>query len=371
MRGGERVLHEIALLYPDADLYTLFHVPGTTTPEIEDRRVIASPLSRLPGVENYYRMLLPLFPWAIRRFDLSTYDLVISCSHAVAKSVRIGPNTAHLSYCLTPMRYIWDQIDAYQGRGIKRALATPITHYLRRFDQRTSRAADVTRFVAISTEVNERIKRHYGRESGLVFPPVDTLGQSERRADTTVTATNYLMVGGFVPYKMETLAIEAFRNSGRSLTIAGDGPSRKQLEATAPANVRFLGRVSDHELQRLYATSKALIYPQQEDFGIIAVEAQAAGCPVIAYEAGGARDTVRAFTASGDGRIRKPTGVTFSEQSPASLNQALDSFEANSDQFDSKCIQDWAADFGVERFRKEFRAEVDGLLEERETIESS
>ena len=364
MRGGERVLDEIAGLYPDADLYTLVHVPGSTSKRIEARRIETSPLSKLPGVRRYYRALLPLFPWAIRRFDLSGYDLVISCSHAVAKSVRTGPNTLHLCYCLTPMRYIWDQIDAYLGHGLLRSISAPLVSYLRRFDQRHSGAAAVTKFIATSTAVQDRIRRHYDRKASIVFPPVDVDAYEVRSTSADISAdAPYLLVGGFVPYKAEALAIEAFRNSSRSLLVVGDGPTRRELERDAPSNVRFLGHVGNDELRGLYAECRALIYPQEEDFGIIAVEAQAAGRPVIAFGQGGARDTVCDFRSNAS-----PTGIYFDEPTPTSLRAALDDFEANENAFDPNCIREWAQKFGILRFRQDFQREVDKTLELRNRL---
>lgn len=361
MRGGERVLDEIAGIYPDADLYTLVHVPGSTSERIEARRIETSPLSNLPGVSRYYRMLLPFFPWAIRRFDLSGYDLVISCSHAVAKSVRTGPNTIHLCYCLTPMRYIWDQIDAYLGHGLLRSISAPLVSYLRRFDQRYSDTTAVTKFIATSTAVQGRIRRHYERDASIVFPPVDVDAYEVRSlsADAPTNAP-YLLVGGFVPYKAEALAIEAFRNSDRTLLVVGDGPTRRKLERDAPHNVRFLGHIGSEELSHRYAECRALIYPQEEDFGIIAVEVQAAGRPVIAFGQGGARDTVCDFRSNAS-----PTGIYFDEPSPASLRAALDLFEANENAFVPKHIRAWTEKFGKRRFCREFQREVDKTLELR------
>ncbi len=356
MRGGERVLDQLVRLFPQADLYTLIHVPGSTTHEIEARRIEVSPLSRLPGVARYYRALLPLFPWAIRRFDLSHYDLVISCSHAVAKGVRTDPATVHLCYCLTPMRYIWDQADAYLGRGPKRWLATPLIAALRRFDRKTSELRSVTGFVAISQTVRDRIACHYGRDASIVAPPVDIEAARTVEPGTEPGGDFYLMVGGFVPYKREDVAIEAFRDLDRELVVAGDGPTRRALERTAPANVRFVGRVCDDELQRLYAGCRALVYPQEEDFGIIAVEAQAAGRPVIAFGAGGALDTVRSAGAA-------PTGLHFTPQTAEALRAAIESFERHASSFRTASIREWASRFGNERFREEFQREVQKLLE--------
>lgn len=326
MRGGERVLDEVCALYPDADLFTLVHVPGSTSARIEARRIVASPLSRLPGAARHYRALLPLFPWAIERFDLRGYDLVLSTSHAVAKGVRVPRGAVHVSYCFTPMRYVWDQADAYLGRGLRRALATPLVRYLRAFDRRSSGPDRVQRFVAISHAVADRIRRHYGRGAAVVFPPV---GIERLQPDPAILAGDagdeaYLLVGGFVPYKREDLALEAFRRLGRPLLVAGDGPTRAALAAAAPPNVRFLGRVADDELARLYARCRALVYPQEEDFGIVAVEAQACGRPVIAFGRGGAIDTVVPL---GDVAQRTPTGVFFHSQTPGALAEAVLRFE--------------------------------------------
>ena len=393
LRGGERVLEELVDLYPDADLYTLIHVPGATSPAIDRMAIHASPLSRLPGVARHYRWLLPLFPWAISRFRLTGYDLVISTSHAVAKGITLAPGTPHLCYCFTPMRYVWDQADHYLGRGIRRSLALPLAGYLRRFDVRTSSPSAVTRFLAISQCVADRITRHYGRSADVLYPPVDV----ERiRPDGEPADDFYLMVGGFVPYKCESLAVEAFRilesqGHRRRLIIAGDGPTRAALKREAPDCVEFPGRISDDELARLFARCRALIHPQEEDFGIAAVEAQAAGRPVIAFGRGGARDTVvplrdphqvhRADRAHGaDGAANEPpqggpaapgpspsqttapTGLWFEPQTPDALASAISRFEGCEREFQSQRIRAWAEGFGCARFRREWLAQVDDLL---------
>jgi glycosyltransferase involved in cell wall biosynthesis len=358
MRGGERVLHELAQMYPAAELYTLIHVAGSTSSAIEALPIHASPLSGLPGAARHYRKLLPLFPWAIRRFDLSGYDLVISCSHAFAKSVVTGPDTLHLCYCMTPIRYVWDQIDAYLGRGGRRMLAAPLVAGLRRFDLRTSGPESVTRFLSISTSVSKRIRRHYGRRARLVHPPVDT----ERiRPNGRPAEDFYLLVGGFVPYKREEIALDAFRKLDRRLLVVGEGPTLPALRARAAKNVEFVGRVSDSELADLYARCRALIYPQEEDFGIVAVEAQAAGRPVIALGAGGALDTVRPL--NGGGNPAEATGLWFESQQPAALVRAVERFEEMESVFDPTHIRIWAEGFGHSRFRAAFQREVDELLE--------
>lgn len=344
MRGGERVLDELCVLFPDADLHTLIHVPGTTSARIESRRIFASPLSRLPGAARHYRKLLPLFPWAAGRLHLDGYDLVISTSHAFAKGVRVPPPGRHVCYCFTPIRYVWDQIDAYLGRGARRALAAPLVAALRRWDRRTSTPERIERVIAISETVRERIRRHWGREARVVFPPVDV----ERiRPDGRPPDAFFLLVGAFVPYKREALAVEAFRGLDARLVVAGDGPLRERIAADAPANVEFRGRVSDAELANLYARCRALVYPQEEDFGIVAVEAQAAGRPVVAYGAGGAAETVRPL-----GGKNVPTGIHFLEPTARSLADALRLFLREEPGFSPEAIRAHAETFSATRFRE-------------------
>jgi glycosyltransferase involved in cell wall biosynthesis len=357
MRGGERVLHELAALFADADLYTLIHVPGTTSDRIERLRIRASPLSGVPGAKRHYRLLLPLFPWAIERFRLEGYELVLSTSHAVAKGVRTPPGTPHLCYCFTPMRYVWDQANAYLGRGLRRVLAAPLVAYLRHFDRRTSGPDRVTRFAAISQTVAERVRRHYGRGAAVVYPPVAV---DRIRPDGRPPDDFFLLVAGFVPYKREEVAIEAFRRLDRRLLVVGEGPRRARLQAGAPARVEFTGRVSDEELARLYARCRALIFPSEEDFGLVPVEAQAAGRPVIAFGRGGARESVVEGGASGG------TGICFERQTPEDLADAVRRFERVEGDFDPAAIRAHAERFGVERFLDEIRRQIDAALHFRD-----
>ncbi|MDX1648576.1 MAG: glycosyltransferase [Myxococcota bacterium] len=350
LRGGERVLDQHAALFPDAELYTLVHERGATTPRIDALPVHQSPLARIPGAARHYRKLLPLFPWAVSRLRVAPCDLVLSSSHAVAKGVRPPPGAVHVCYCFTPMRYVWDQADAYLGTGPRRALAWPLAAALRRWDRRTSTPERVHRFVAISEAVAERIRRHYGRRADVIHPPVDV----DRFAPRSGGPEDfYLLVGGFVPYKREDLAIEAFRRLGRRLVVAGDGPSRARLEAQAPPHVRFVGRVDDATLADLYARCRALVYPQEEDFGIVPVEAQAAGRPVLAYGRGGALDTV---IPPEDAQGRAPTGLLFQPQTPEALADAVRRFEAEPARFDPAAIRAWAERFAAPRYREALRA---------------
>lgn len=358
LRGGERVLDELCGLFPDAEIYTLVHVRGSTTPRIEARPVHESPLARLPGGRRHYRRWLPLHPWAVRRLRPTGFDLVLSTHHAVAKAVPVAPGTPHLCYCLTPMRYVWDQIDAYLGRGARRALATPLVAGLRRFDVRSATPRQVTRFLAISETVAARIDRLYGRSARVLHPPVDV----ERVRPSGAPPEDYfLLVAGFVPYKRDAAAIEAFRGTGRRLVVAGDGPSRERLARAAPPEAELVGRVSDAELARLYAGCRALVYPSEEDFGLVPVEAQAAGRPVIALGRGGATETVVPLE-EGAAAASAATGLWFPEPTPESIRAALRRFELVERFFDPKAIRSHAERFAAPRFRAAMRAEVEALL---------
>ena len=361
-RGGERVLEHLARRFPDADLYTLFHEPGSVPATIERLAIETSPLDRLPFARRHYRKLLPLHAWAIRQFDLRGYDLILSTSHAFAKSVRVPPGAPHLSYCFTPMRYVWDQTDEYLGRGMKRALALPLAATLRSFDRRTSGPAAVTRFVAISHEVAGRIRRHYGREANVVPPPVDVswITPASGPADNF-----FLLVSGFVPYKREDVALECFRRSGRRLVVAGDGPGRRALEPDCPPNIEFLGRVDDATLAELYRRCRALIHPQREDFGMIAVEVQAAGRPVIAFGKGGVLDSVRPLLPNPVEALEDVlpvTGLFFDRQDPIALEQAIERFEKAEFQFHPASLRSWAEGFSPERFDAALDVEMGACL---------
>jgi glycosyltransferase involved in cell wall biosynthesis len=360
LRGGERVLDELAGLFPDADLHTLVYVPGSTTPRIDALRIHTSPLQRWSGSARHYRELLPLLPWAIRRLRLDGYDLVISVHHAMAKAARIAPGTPHLCYCLTPMRYAWDAVDVYLGRGLRRMAAAPLLAALRQFDRRTASPAQVTRVVAISDYVRGRVERHWRRDATVVYPPVDV---DAFRPDGRAPDDFYLLVGAFVPYKRADLAIAAFGRLGRRLVVVGDGPQRDSLARGAPRNVEFAGRVPEAELARLYARCRALVYPQEEDFGIAALEAQASGRPVIAFHRGGAAETVLAHRGPPDAAGRA-TGIGFDEQTPAALEAAVHRFEAAEPFFDPKLIRSHAERFSAPRFRDEILREVSALLDD-------
>jgi glycosyltransferase involved in cell wall biosynthesis len=260
------------------------------------------------------------------------------------------------------MRYIWDQADAYLGRGLRRAVGTPLARRLRSWDVRSSGPDRVARFLAISETVAQRVRSHYGRSAEVIYPPVDV---DRFRVHPEQVEDWYLLVGGFVPYKREEVALEAFRGLDARLLVAGDGPSRAALQARAPANVRFLGRVSDPELEDLYTRCRALLYPQEEDFGIVPVEAQAAGRPVIAFGRGGATETVQALGQSED---RPPTGVWFSPQTPAALAEAVRRFEAAESEFEPAAIRAQAERFAVPRYHREMWAAIAEAMSRGPTV---
>lgn len=317
MRGGEKVLESLCHLLPDADLFTLFYDPHSVSETIRKRRVTTSWLDRLPGIHRHYRNFLPLFPRAVESLDLCGYDLVVSISFAVAKGA--NPRGArHVCYCETPLRYAWDFSGDYLDGGRvpwwKRQALRSIQASLRAWDVESSHR--VNEFLANSEHVRERIKQCYNRPARVVYPPVDTDFFSPA---TTASATDapYLVVSALEPHKRVDLAVAAFAASGRTLLVAGKGTLEQKLRREASANVRFLGWVTDADLRDLYRNCRALIFPGQEDFGMVPVEAQACGRPVVAYGRGGALETV----------LDGSTGVFFSEATPVSLRSAVDRFE--------------------------------------------
>jgi glycosyltransferase involved in cell wall biosynthesis len=345
LRGGERVLDALCELYPSATLYTLFYRPGTTTAAIDRHRVVTSPLNRLPHSSRIYRYLLPLYPWAVEQFQLQDYDLVVSCSHAVAKGAVPGPRSPHLCYCFTPMRYIWDLFTEYQSSDLtpqsNRFGLRLFRRYLQRWDLRTS--TRVSEFAAISSYVAERIRRCYSREARLIYPPTDTdfFTPDPVRGHQ---GDYFLLVSALVPYKRVEGIVAAFNGNGLPLYITGDGPLAASLGRRARSNVKFLGYVDDQQLRELYRQARALVYMAREEFGLAPVEAMACGTPVIAYGAGGLAETV----------IDGQTGLLYSHQQAASLAEAVDRFESM--RFDRQAIRAQALRFSRRRFLDEFSA---------------
>jgi glycosyltransferase involved in cell wall biosynthesis len=291
MRGGERVLEALCRMFPQATLHTLVHVPGRVSPAIERLPIRTSLLQRVPGIARWYRHLLPLYPAAISALRIAPADLVISSSHCVAKSAIAPTGARHLCYCHTPVRYAYDQFDAYfgparLGRGPS-ALMRPVMRAFARWDQRTSDRPD--RYVANSQHVARRIARHYNRESEVVYPPVDTRFFVPGATSRT---RRVLVVSALVPYKRVDVAITACQQVGVPLTIVGQGPEDARLRAMAGPDVLFAGALTDEAVRAQYRTAAAVLLPGEEDFGIVPVEAQACGTPIVALGAGGALETV-------------------------------------------------------------------------------
>lgn len=316
MRGGEKVLLELCRLFPRSRVYTLFWNRGSVHHEIEQRIVQVSFLGRLPAAVGH-RYYLPLFPAAVRSLKIEQADLVISSSHAAAKGVRAPPGVPHLSYVHTPARYLWDQTGSYFafGTGLrwKRAALSLVAPYLRGFDVRSTQRVD--RLAANSDNVRKRIKRIYGRDAQVIYPPVDVNFFSPD--PDVATEDFYLVVSALEPYKRIELALHAFRRLDRRLVVVGSGTQERDLRAIAPANVLFAGRVSDEELRSFFRRCRGLVFPGIEDFGMTPVEAQACGRPVICYGEGGTLESVM------DGR----TGIHFHPQTPEALAAAILRFE--------------------------------------------
>lgn len=354
MRGGEKVLEVMCRAWPDAPLYTLIHKPGSVSAAIANRPIRTSVLQALPGVTNYYRYLLPAMPWAVN-WRLPECDLVFSSSHCVAKGVTAPAGISHLCYCHTPMRYAWHMQDSYfhdRGwRGPKRWLAQSILSRLREWDRRT--AAGVTHFIANSQVVRQRIQECYQRDSVVIHPPADTnfyCPADVPREDF------YLILSAFAPYKRLDLAIAACRTLGKKLIVIGSGQDEKKLRGLADANICFLGWQPDEVLRDHLQRCRALLFPGEEDFGIVPVEAQACGTPVIAFGRGGATETVIPWPKPG------ATGMWFAEQSVDCLAATLEEFEKNREAFDPRRLRAHALGFRVERFEAELFGFVQDVM---------
>lgn len=340
MRGGENVLEELCRLYPQADIFTHVLVPDRISPVITAHKITTSFISRLPGAAKHYQKYLPLMPVALEQFDLRNYDLVISSESGPAKGVITGTDTLHICYCHTPMRYLWSMYQDYRASagGLTRAMMTPAFSYLRQWDYAS--AARVDHFVANSTTVQRRIAKIYRRNSDVIHPPVAV----DAFAPVSAPGDFFLYCGQLVAYKRADLALEAFNRTGSKLVVVGDGSELRRLQRLAAPNITFMGRQSADALRDLYARCRALIFPGEEDFGIVPVEAMAAGRPVIAYGKGGVCDSVR------DGL----GGILFSEQTAECLIAALARFEREESRFTQASILAEAARFSASRFRQEF-----------------
>jgi glycosyltransferase involved in cell wall biosynthesis len=354
-RGGEHVLEALCELFPRAPVYTLVHRPGAVAPRIEARPIHTSFLQHVPGIHRRYRHFLPLFPRAIESFRLEGYDLVLSTSHCVAKGIRKPPGARHLAYVHAPMRYMWDLFDDYFGPGRAslpvRAAAHVVRPWLQRWDREST--AGVDRLLANSRHIARKIERFWGREAGVVHPPVALERFCRQPLEGLGQGGYYLWLGAFAPYKRLDIALESFRHLDAPLWVVGSGQEAARLTSGAlPPHVRFLGAVPDEALEGLYRDARALLFTPEEDFGIVPLEAQACGRPVIAYGRGGALETV-----SGE-----RTGLFFDAQTPAALVDAVRRFERWEPSFRPADARAQAERFSRAAFLRAIQSEVESLL---------
>jgi len=332
MRGGEKVLDAIAELYPDATIYTLFYDRKKISPRLAALKIKTSFLQYFPGIKHYYRWLLPILPWVIQSMKVEDADLVISSSHCVAKGIRIPKNAYHVCYCHTPMRYLWGFQDVYFKHHLLpvRFLIDLVFHFLRKWDLKTNERVDL--FVANSEYIQKRIQAVYQREAVVVHPPLET----DFFKPQGTPENFFLAVSHFVPYKRLDLVIEAFNSLERRLVVIGSGPLASQYEKLRKNDqISFWGGVSNEELREAYSSARALVFPTEEDFGIVPLEAQACGAPVIAFRRGGALETVK-------------SGVFFDEQTPEAIREAV--FRLEEQKFDSKEVSEKVQGFGRKHF---------------------
>jgi glycosyltransferase involved in cell wall biosynthesis len=351
MRGGEKVLEAIAELFPGADVFTLVYDPERISPGIRRHRITASWLNRIPAAPRIYPHLLPLHPRAFRSLDVRDYDLVVSSDSSLAKGIRTSPETLHICYCHSPPRYLWDMCEEYlrDEGALKRLVAGLAFPRLREFDR--CAAQRVTHFVANSRNVQDRIRRHYGRESTVIYPPVEVF-DGPRSAGPF---EQYLVLGQLVSYKRVDLAVRSFTQLGRPLVVIGEGPEKDALRKMAGPSVRFLGWQPDEVVREHLASCRALVFPGEEDFGIVPVEAQMAGRPVIAYGRGGARETVEPGV----------SGIFFERQEPDCLAAAVEQLDPIEPTFSVQSIRKNALRFERSVFDREFAAFVEDRIRER------
>jgi glycosyltransferase involved in cell wall biosynthesis len=366
MRGGERCLEVFCELFPEADLYTLLHRRGAMSPTIERMAIRPSLLQHIPRAHRVYRHLLPLLPLAIRQFRLRGYDLILSSSHAVAKGVRRRGVPWHVCYCFTPMRYIWDQSPVYFPRE-RFSLPSWVVlqtalRYLRAWDVKSAQGVDA--FIAISEHVAAKIQAYYNRAASVIPPPVDCEFFTPDRAIPRGDPPFYLIVSALVPYKRVDAAVAAFNRLRCPLVVIGTGPERRRLERLAGEHIRFLGWQPDDVVRDHYRRCQALIFPGEEDFGLVPLEAQACGAPVIALGRGGALETVIPLSGPSRPAARdlEPTGVFFQEPTAEALCEAVQLFRRRRGAFRVEASRRNALRFERRLFKERIHAFLAGLL---------
>ena len=342
--GGERVAECVASLFPGAEIFTLLAGPAGIPEGLRGRTIHTSFLQRIPGAASHHRHMMPFYPAAAESLDLRGFELVISSDSGPAKGVRVDEGAVHICYCHSPMRYLYDGYEAYRAQmgGVVRAVFSATAGRVRRWDERAARS--VTCFVANSRYVAERIRRVYGREAEVIYPPIDL--ELARRVETP--GEHYLCAGRLVGYKRTELLVEACARLGRRLRIAGTGPEESRLRRMAGDGVTFLGQLSDDALWQQYAECRALLFAADEDFGMVPLEAQACGRPVICYGAGGSLETVRG---NGPGA----TGVYFEEQTVESVMEGIGRLEEREREFRPEVTEAWAAEFATPVFLERMR----------------
>ena len=356
--GAERVLEQMLVCFPEADLFSLVDfLPVEQRRFIQNKPIAISFIQKLPKTKSKYRNYLPLMPLAIEQFDLSSYDVIISSSHAVAKGVLVGPDQLHISYVHSPIRYAWDLQHQYLresnlDHGMKGWLARWLLHKVRLWDVRTANGVD--RYIANSHFISRRIDKIYRRDAAVIYPPVDVEAFSflEEKSDFYLTASR------MVPYKKMPMIVEAFSAMpDKKLVVIGEGPEFEKCKAVAGPNIQMMGWQPFEVLKQHMQCAKAFVFAAQEDFGITPVEAQACGTPVIAYGKGGIRETIRGLTHA------TPTGVLFDEQTPTAVIEAVQLFEREQALIKPAACRENALRFSPERFRNEFSAFVEMELE--------
>lgn len=347
--GSESVVEQILALYPQSDLFTLVDfLPDWQRPLIQNKTATTSFIQKLPWAKKKYRSYLPLMPLAVEQFDVSAYDVVVSSSHAVAKGVLTGPNQLHICYCHSPMRYAWDLYHQYLNEsglktGISGAIAKLILHYIRLWDYQSAQRVD--HFVANSRYIARRIRKVYGREAHVIHPPVNTA----HFALCPQKDNYYLTASRMVPYKKINLIVEAFATMpDKRLVVAGDGPDFEKIKRLATPNIELVGYQSNEALVSYMQKARAFVFAAEEDFGIMPVEAQACGTPVLAYGKGGVLDSV----------VDQKTGLFFDRQQVDSLVECVQRFERTADRFDPVVIHRHAQGFSNENFRAAFEQYV-------------
>jgi glycosyltransferase involved in cell wall biosynthesis len=340
MRGGERVLDRLLSLFPEADIFTHVYVAEAMSTAIRARPVRTSFIQRLPGARRHYQKYLPLMPMALEQLDLRGYDLVISSESGPAKGVVADPGARHICYCHSPMRYLWDQYHPYRERAdwLTRALMLPTFSYLRTWD--VASAARVDAFAANSAFIRSRIRRAWRRDAEVIHPPVPV----DRFHIAETIEDYYLWVGQHVAYKRADIAVDAFTRLGLPLVMVGDGETLAAAKKRAGPNIRFVSRLDFAGLQRAYASCRALVFTAEEDFGIVPVEANASGRPVIAFGRAGVLDSI----------VPGRTGLFFAEQTAESLIEAVERFEIWLPQFDARAAVANAARFSPDHFDRRF-----------------